>query len=102
MNDNTKVMLRGWRARLVTGIALAVLTTAVLGGSTPTASAVCPATAVRDWKKPPLDALANAPTAGTPGAGLTPPVQAVHVAMVQGAVYDAVNAIDGEHEPYLE
>jgi hypothetical protein len=102
MNDNTKVMLRGWRARLVTGIALAVLTTAVLGGSTPTASADSPATAVLDWNKHALDALANAPTAGTPGAGLTPPVQAVHLAIVQGAVYDAVNAIDGGHEPYLE
>ena len=25
----------------------------------------------------------------------------IHLAMVQGAVYDAVNAIDGGHEPYL-
>ena len=28
-------------------------------------------------------------------------VVALHLAMVQGAVYDAVNAIDGGHQPYL-
>jgi hypothetical protein len=78
---------------------LAFLTTAVLGGSVPTASADSPATAVLDWNKHALDALANAPTAATPGAGMTPPVQAVHVAIVQGAVYDAVNAIDGRAVP---
>ena len=32
----------------------------------------------------------------------TPPVSALHMAMVQGAVYDAVNSIDGGHEPYLD
>jgi hypothetical protein len=84
------------------GVALALLTTAVVGGSAPTASADSPATAVLDWNKNALDALANAPTAATPGAGMTPPVQAVHLAMIQGAVYDAVNAIDGGHEPYIE
>jgi hypothetical protein len=101
MTDNTKSLLGGWRARLITGVALALLTTAVVGGSAPTASADSPATAVLDWNKHTLDALANATTAATPGAGMTPPVQAVHLAMVQGAVYDAVNAIDGGHEPYL-
>jgi hypothetical protein len=81
---------------------VAVLATTVLGGSAWTAAADSPATAVLDWNKHALDALANPPTAGTPGAGLTPPVQAVHMAIVQGAVYDAVNAIDGGYEPYLE
>jgi hypothetical protein len=34
--------------------------------------------------------------------GAQPPPQSVpHLAMVQGAVYDAVNAIDGGYEPYL-
>jgi hypothetical protein len=102
MTDNTNVMLRAWRARVLIGAVLAVLTTALLGGSAPTASADSPATAVLDWNKHALDALANPPTAGTPGAGMTPPVQAVHLAIVQGAVYDAVNAIDGGYEPYLE
>ena len=35
-------------------------------------------------------------------AGQPPPVAALHLAMVHGAVYDAVNAIDGGFEPYLE
>ena len=46
--------------------------------------------------------MANPTDAPVPGAGQTTPVSALHVAMVQGAVYDAVNAIDGGHEPYLE
>ena len=28
-------------------------------------------------------------------------IAVIHLAMVHGAVYDAVNAIDGGHEPYL-
>src|SRR5262245_18236010 len=35
------------------------------------------------------------------GAGQPPPVSVLHFAMVQGAVYDAVNAIDRGHQPYL-
>jgi hypothetical protein len=34
-------------------------------------------------------------------AGQAPPVAALNLAMVHGAVYDAVNAIDGGFEPYL-
>ena len=44
----------------------------------------------------------NAPGAPTPGVGQPPPVSLLHMAMVQGAVFDAVNMIDGGHEPYLE
>ena len=36
-----------------------------------------------------------------PGAGQPPPVSQLHLAMVQGAVYDAVNAIVGGYQPYL-
>src|SRR5262245_25793953 len=98
----TKVPLRAWRARVRFGVVLAMLATALVGGSAPTAAADSPATAVLDWNKHAVEALANAPTAGTPGAGMAPPVQAVHLAIVHGAVYDAVNAIDGGHQPYLE
>jgi hypothetical protein len=31
----------------------------------------------------------------------TPPVWTIHLAMVHGAVYDAVNSIDARYEPYL-
>ena len=73
-----------------------------LAAGSPPARADSPATAVLDWNKHALDALANPPSAAIPGAGQTPTVTVLHLAMVQGAVYDAVNAIDGEHEPYLE
>ena len=62
------------------------------------AALVLPATASADavttWNVYATNALA-----GT--AAQTPPVAAIHLAMVHGAVYDAVNAIDGGHEGYL-
>jgi hypothetical protein len=50
--------------------------------------------AVLEWNRHAIDALI-----GT--AGQAPTVSALHMAMVQGAVYDAVNAIDRGYEPYL-
>jgi hypothetical protein len=59
-------------------------------------------TAVRDWNLYASNALGNPPTAPVmPGVGQAPHVSALHMGMVQGAVYDAVNAIDGGHQPYL-
>ena len=43
--------------------------------------------------------VTDPPTA--PGLGQGPPISPLHLAMVHGAVYDAVNAIDGRHKPYL-
>ncbi|MFC4294195.1 vanadium-dependent haloperoxidase [Novosphingobium tardum] len=57
--------------------------------------------AVDVWNQRAVTALTNATTAGTPGVQFTPPVAFIHLAMVQGAVYDAVNAIKGGHDPYL-
>lgn len=59
-------------------------------------------TTVLDWNRHAVEALMNAPGAPTPGVGQTPPVALLHMAMVQAAVFDAVNMIDGDHEPYLE
>ena len=73
-------------AGLVAGLALAALT----------APALARADAVTQWN-------ANAATAFfvTPGTP-QPPQQAIpHLAMVHGAIYDAVNAIDPDHEGYL-
>jgi hypothetical protein len=56
---------------------------------------------VRDWNGHAVEALSNASTAPVPGAGQPPPVAVLHLAMTQGAVYDAVNAIDRRHRPYL-
>jgi hypothetical protein len=52
------------------------------------------ADAVTDWN-------AIASTAIVTNAGQPPPVSALSFAMVQGAVYDAANAIDRGHQPYL-
>ena len=49
---------------------------------------------VVDWNN-------NAQTAIIGTAGQGPTVAYLHMAMVQGAVYDAVNAIEGGYEPYL-
>jgi hypothetical protein len=35
------------------------------------------------------------------GLGQGPPLSALHLAMVHGAIYDAVNAIDKKHKPYI-
>jgi hypothetical protein len=55
---------------------------------------VAHADAVTDWNAIASNAIVT--TAGQP-----PPVSALSFAMVQGAVYDAVNAIDRGHQPYL-
>jgi hypothetical protein len=60
--------------------------------------------AVTEWNRHAATALMNpvAPTPpALPGAGYGPTVAVLHLAMVQGAVYDAVNSIVGGYEPYL-
>jgi hypothetical protein len=54
--------------------------------------------AVTEW-----NAIAVSTLVGLPGAaGGAPPAAQIHVGMVQGAVYDAVNAIEAKHHrPYL-
>ena len=71
------------------------------------ASASASADTVRDWNRHALEALGNPtnpPVPGpVPGAGQSPTVTSIHMAMVQGAVYDAVNSIDRghRHQAYL-
>src|SRR5436190_23942836 len=64
-------------------------------------SAADPTDMVLDWNLNAVNAIGNLPTATPPGLGQAPPPSTISLAMVQGAVYDAVNAIDGRHEPYL-
>ena len=52
------------------------------------------ADAVTDWNLIASNAIVV--TAGQP-----PPVSVLHFAIVHGVVYDAVNAIDRGHRPYL-
>ena len=58
--------------------------------------------AVRVWNERAVITLTNGPAAATPGVQFAPPVAFIHLAIVQGAVYDAVNAIKGGHDPYLK
>jgi hypothetical protein len=58
------------------------------------ASASARADAVTDWNVNAVNSLV-----GT--AGQSPTVSTIHLAMVHGAVYDAVNSIDERYEPYL-
>jgi hypothetical protein len=88
---------------LFVGAVLATVVAVLLGGGQTTAQAGPPEEAVLDWNLNALDALFNATTAAPrPGAGQTPPVAAQHLAMVHGAMYDAVNMIDRGHEPFLK
>jgi hypothetical protein len=80
--------------------ALGALVATVLGAA-PAVAQPEESDAVLVWNLHATDALINAPTASTPGAGQPPPVSQLHLAMVQGAVYDAVNAIVGGYDPYL-
>ena len=58
------------------------------------APALARADTITQWNRYATDALI-----GT--AAQAPPVSVLHLAMVHGAVYDAVNAIEGGHEGYL-
>jgi len=58
--------------------------------------------AVRVWNERAVVTLTSGPAAATPGVQFSPPVAFIHLAIVQGAVYDAVNAIKGGHDPYLK
>lgn len=90
-----------WRRRAL-AVALSVI--ALPTGTLVAAQAATPpvVSEVRAWNQHALAALANPTNAPTPGAGQTPPVSALHLAMVQLAVYDAVTSIVGGHEPYLD
>ncbi|QGN55713.1 vanadium-dependent haloperoxidase [Novosphingobium sp. Gsoil 351] len=57
--------------------------------------------AVAVWNEKAATTLVNAPTGSPSGLGFPPPVAFIHLAIVQGAVYDAVNAIKGGHDAYL-
>lgn len=58
------------------------------------APSVARADTVTEWNQ-------NASTALFVTAGQPPQASVVHLAMVHGAIYDAVNAIDGGHDGYL-
>lgn len=86
-----------WLASLTTLALIAV------GGLIPAASVAAaePTNMVLVWNENAVSVVSSGQGATPPGLGQGPPLSALHLAMVHGAVYDAVNAIDGGHEPYL-
>ena len=94
------------RRRSVGFIAVAV--GALLGalgvvGASASPPATADATAVMQWNLIAVSTITGVPGPGLPGpAGGAPPASQINLGMVQGAVYDAVNAITPKHHrPYL-
>jgi hypothetical protein len=81
-----------------TRIAVTALLVAAVVGLSPAAQGQAAGNAVTDWNQ-----IAVSTLVGLPGpAGGAPPAAQINVGMVQGAVYDAVNAIEPKHHrPYL-
>ena len=87
--------------RWLAGLAVLALVGAI--GLVPAASVAAaePDNMVLVWNENAVNVISQPATVTPPGLGQGPPLAALHVAMVHGAIYDAVNAIDGGHEPYL-
>jgi hypothetical protein len=86
-----------WAARAL-WLAVAMLL-AVAGLSVPARGTHTTDNVVVEWNKIATAAIFSPAAAG--GAGQPPHAGVLSMAMVQGAVYDAVNAIDGGYQPYL-
>lgn len=82
-------------------VTIVALSLAPLGSAAKSTHGAPTSTAVLDWNLNAINALVNPPTAAIPGAGQTPPVSMLHLAMMHGAVYDAVNSIDRGYQPYF-
>jgi len=87
---------------LLAGLSVLALVGAL--GLVPAASVAAaePTNMVLVWNANAVNVIGQPATNTPPGLGQGPPLAALHVAMVQGAIYDAVNAIEGGYEPYLE
>ncbi len=83
--------IRTWRILAISSTLVVASAAAVPAGLNATGES---AAAVLDWN-------VNATTAIVTVAKQPPAAAILSYAMVQGAVYDAVNAIDGGHQPYL-
>ena len=90
------------RRLLVVWLSLFLLLAATGTSGASSGSSGAQDTTVLDWNRHASEALIGAPDGGTPGAGQTPPVSVLHMAMVQTAVFDAVNTIDRGYESYLD
>ena len=95
-NNKSSFRLRRARVKLSAGLFSIALLAASLH---PSPAYAAEKDAVSVWNQRAAVTLTNGPAAAVPGVQFTPPVAFIHIAMVQGAVYDAVNAIKGGHDP---
>jgi hypothetical protein len=86
---------------LATAGTVVVASVAIGGGHASFADTQANSGAVRTWNQIAIEALMNPTNAGVQGAGLPPNVGGLHLGIVQGAVYDAVNSIDSGHQPLV-
>src|SRR6187402_7363 len=95
-------MARKWSIWLAAALVAVLAGLGVIGESA-APPATADATAVMQWNIIAISTLVGIPGPGLPGpAGGAPPASQVNMGMVQGAVYDAVNAITPKHHrPYL-
>jgi hypothetical protein len=84
--------------RWLAGVSILSLVGAIVLIPTASVAGAEPTNMVLVWNENAVNVIGQ--PAATPALGQGPPLAALHVAMVQGAVYDAVNAIDGGHQPY--
>src|SRR6185437_276947 len=94
--------MAGTRFTWLAGVAVLVLAGLSVGASA-APPATADATAVTQWNVIAVSTITGVPGPGLPGpAGGAPPASQISMGMVQGAVYDAVNAITPKHHrPYL-
>src|SRR4029450_10040584 len=92
----------GWGGRMIAALAFVFVigAAASLAGNTGSVALAEPETPlvneVTNW-----NAIAQSTILAQPPNASAPPASAVFMAMVQGAVYGAVNAIDRRHRQYL-
>jgi hypothetical protein len=93
-----KARIRRRRRRRMSEMRMLRYMTAVLATAALAAPALARADTVTQWNE-----IATNTLVGLPGpAGGAPPASQIHMGMVQGAVYDAVNATEPKHHrPYL-
>jgi hypothetical protein len=75
----------------------AALVAPAVSAAPPARAAPGAANEVINWNRIAADTLVAFP----PAAGGAPPALQINMGMTQGAVYDAVNAIEPRHQPYL-
>lgn len=92
----------GVRRRLAGLTTIAMIAMAAMIPAAAVRAATEPTNMVLVWNENAVSVISAATTATPPGLGNAPPLSPLHLAMVHGAIYDAVNAIDGGHEPYLD